>query len=181
ATIMGGYEILDEIFQAIDHPAFRATYAQYGKFYGMPADDPERTDRNQRWGNIGFQTPRLAAFAAHELNDDKLAERAWTELLGSRALQSRSMRSMCGTRLLEAPNVLDPVHENPWVSTNSTSQWGLNAIIMLELIGNWLDQYQSDKEQEQFEALNKQEAKLIFDDSFKQNWKRNWFLDGKKA
>lgn len=181
ATIMGGYEILDEIFQAIDHPAFRATYAQYGKFYGMPADDPARTERNRRWGNIGFQTPRLAAFAAHELNDDKLAERAWTELLGSRALRNGSMRSMYGARLIEAPDALYPIHENPRVGTNGTSQWGLNAIIMLELVGDWLDKHQADKEQDEFDTLINQDAKLIFDDTFKRNWKRNWFLDGKKA
>jgi hypothetical protein len=33
------------------------------------------------------------------------------------------------------PDVLNPVDEVPWVSTNETAQWGLAAIQNLALIG----------------------------------------------
>ena len=41
-----------------------------------------------------------------------------------------------GTKLISVPETLNSIHENPFVGTNGTAQWGLNAIFMLELIGD---------------------------------------------
>jgi hypothetical protein len=136
STIMGGFEILLEMFDMIDHPAFKKTWTDYCKFYSMASKDAERNKENANWGNINFLTPRLTAYAAKELNDKKLAERAWIEFFGKRQKNGNELISLYNSKLIETPEVLNTVHENPNVSTNNTSQWGLNAIIMLELIGD---------------------------------------------
>jgi len=181
ATIMGGYEILSEMFDMIDHPAFRKTFTDYCKFYGMPDNDPERTPENAGWGNVSFRTPRLTAFAARELKDDKLAERAWNEFLSSRFRPGISTRSLYDSNIIKGPEVLNPVHENPRVSTNSTAQWGLNAIIMLELIGDKIPDPKILAESKSFESLQNLQWKETFSDDFKKPWKNNWFLDGQKG
>jgi len=181
ATIMGGYEILLEMFDMIDHPAFRKTWTDYCKFYSMPDNDPERTPENAKWGNFNFLTPRLTAFAAKELNDDKLAERAWTEFLGGKRRSEMSNKSLFDSKLIVAPEVLNPVHENSMVSTNSTAQWGLNAIFMLEMIGDKIPDSKTITERKSFEILQNLTWKEIFADNFKKPWTNNWFVDGQKA
>ena len=135
ATIMGGYEVLTEMLDLVDYNPFKKTFIEYCRYYSMPVDDPERTAKTAKWGNITFRTPRLAAFAANELNNDKLAERAWNEFLIPRSGEF-SFQDIYNSKLIEMPEVLNPVHENASISTNGASQWGLNAIIMLELIGD---------------------------------------------
>ncbi|MEI7504481.1 MAG: hypothetical protein WCJ61_14470, partial [Paludibacter sp.] len=136
ATIMSGYEILLEMFDMIDHPAFKKTWTDYCKFYSMPDNDKDRTAKSANWGNNNFLIPRLTAYAAKELNDKRMAERAWNELLEKKHKNGTGLTSLYNSKLVVAPEVLNPIHENTMVGTNGTSQWGLNAIIMLELIGN---------------------------------------------
>ena len=181
ATLMGGYEILTEMFDMIDYPAFRKTFTDYCKFYAMPKDDPERTPENANWGFFSFPNQRLTAFAAKELNDDKLAERAWSDFLGGRRRVGISTRSLYGSKIIERPDVLNPVHENPFVSTNSTAQWGLNAIIMLELIGDKIPDPKTIEERKSFERLQNLSWKQTFSDDFQKSWSTNWILDGEKA
>ena len=181
ATIMGGYEILDEMFQAIDHPAFRNTFTQFALHYGMNENDPRRTPETQRWGNVGFRIPRLAAFAARELNADDVAERAWKDFLGERFFNTGELRSLYTANLVERPDVLNPVHENPRVGTNGTSQWGINAVVMTELIGDWLDRYAEQQQQAAFQQLKQKSAQTVLTDDFICGWEQNWWLDGQKA
>jgi hypothetical protein len=184
ATIMGGFEILTEMFEMVDYKPFRETFTDYCKFYSMDGNDPLRTPATENWGDIGFRTPRLTAFAAKELNDNKLAERAWNEFLGGRRrpiAESESRKDLFGSRIIEAPDVLNAVHENPHIGTNGTSQWGLNAIIMLELIGNKIPDRKEAEERKRFEALDKLDWNESMADDFKKTWKNNWFLDGQKA
>lgn len=178
ATIMGGYEMLVEMFQAIDHPAFLHTFTNYALYYGMPEDDPKRTPKTQRWGNVGFRIPRLAAFAAHQLNDPKVAERAWKDFLGTRFFETGELRSIYAAETVHPPSVLNTLHENPRVGTNGTSQWGLNAIIMTELIGDWLDQYEQNQRKIRFDSLTQKANRVLFFDHFGRGWRRNWFVDG---
>lgn len=184
STIMGGYEILMEMFDMIDHPAFRKTFTDYCKFYSMPKNDPERTEKTAKWGDINFRTPRLAAFAARELNDDKLAERAWSEFMGGWSRSSRGQKgqqNLYGSKVVSGPQVLNPVHENPMVGTNGTAQWGLNAIIMLELIGDKIPDPKTAEEKKAFNDVDKLAWKPVFNDDLRGSWKKNWFLDGQKA
>jgi len=181
ATIMGGYEILLEMFDMIDQPAFRKTFTEYCRFYSMPQNDQARTPGNSKWGDFNFLTPRLTAFAARELNDDPLAQRAWSELLGGKRKSGNQVKSLYQSNIITSPEVLNPVHENSNVSTNSTAQWGLNAIIMLELIGDKIPDPKSEEEKKAFNQLDKLDWKTVFTEDFKQSWQKKWFLDGQKA
>ena len=184
ATIMGGYEILLEMFDMVDCPAFRKVFTDYCKFYSMSGNDTERTQKTANWGDINFRTPRLTAFAAKELKDDKLAARAWDEFLGGWSKKSREpkgQRNIYGSKVVEAPDVLNPIHENPQVGTNGTAQWGLNAIMMLELIGDKIPDQKTAEEKKLFNEVEKLDWKPVFADNFKQPWTQNWFLDGEKA
>lgn len=174
STIMGGYEILMELFEMVDHKPFRKKFTEYCRLYSMPANDPERNDDNRKLGDIGFRTPRLTAFAARELNDDKLAARAWSEFLGNR------QRDHYGVKMLSGPAVLNPVHENPFVGTNGTSQWALNAIILPELIGDKIPDAGEMKVKNDFLSISKSERKLLFSDDMKSHYSKNWFADGEK-
>ena len=182
ATIMGGYEILMEMFDMIDYKPFRKTFTEYCRYYSMPDYSTERTAKTRKWGDIGFRTPRLTAFAARELNDDSLAARAWREFLMGRRLQSSNTRpELFSAKLISGAEVTRPVHENPFVSTNSTAQWGLNAIIMLELIGDKIPDPKSDSIKMKIAEAEKLKWKLNFSDNMKNDWQKNWFLDGEKA
>jgi len=181
ATIMGGYEILLEMFDMIDQPAFRKTFTDYCRFYSMPENDSDRNTDNANWGDFKFLTPRLTAFAARELKDDKLAARAWSELLAGKRKSGTQSGSLYSSTIINSSEVLNPVHENVNVGTNGTAQWGLNAIIMLELIGDKVPDQKAAKEKEAYTELDKLDWKPIFMDDFKDPWQNNWFLDGQKA
>lgn len=181
-TIMGGYEILMEMFDMIDYKPFRKTFTEYCRHYSMPGNSAQRTEKTRKWGDINFRTPRLTAFAARELNDDSLAARAWREFLAGRRWASTNNRpEIYSAKLISGAEVTRPVHENPFVSTNSTAQWGLNAIIMLELIGDKIPDPKTDAVKAKIAATDNLKWKLNFSDNMKNNWQKNWFLDGEKA
>jgi len=78
----------------------------------------------------------MAAFAAYVKQDAGLAQRAWQDFLGSGS--RGGTRQMFLSARIESADVPIAVDEVPGVSTNSTSQWSLNAIELLELVGKYL-------------------------------------------
>jgi hypothetical protein len=75
----------------------------------------------------------MTAYAARAMKDPKLAARAWQEFFGRDGGRERWV-----SKRLEGPDVPVPVDEVPEVSTNDTAQWSLNAIELLELVGDAL-------------------------------------------
>lgn len=182
ATIMSGFELLTEMFDMIDYPPFRKTFTEYCKYYSMPSNDIQREEDKRKWGNIAFKIPRLTAFAAKELNNKQLANRAWSEFFqeswGERGI---SLKSLYSDKLIQKPAVLNDIHENTHVGTNGTSIWGLNAIFMLELIGDELPDLEDIQNQDKWNKLTSLKLKTVLEDNFSQGWQKNWFLDGEKA
>lgn len=181
ATLMGGYEVMTEVLDAIDHPAFRKTFIEFARHYNMPADDPARTPKTRNWGNVSFPIPRLTAYAAAEKKDKQLAERAWREFFGNRYQPGSGLPSMYDGKLISPPDVLNPIHENPRVGTNGASQWGLNAIIMLDLIGEFLTDPAEQASILKMDSLLKLPTKTLLHDDFSKGWRNNWMLDGDRA
>jgi len=149
-NLMGGFEVMMEVYDGVEHKKFNEVYVKYAKFYGLPQDDPIRNNRENRpyknwWGH--FSTPRLGAFASRELNDPYLAKLAWSELLRNAFDMDGNLRSITETKTINPPDVLYPIEENTGIGTNGTAQWNLNAIIMLELIGDQVPA-KADLEQE---------------------------------
>jgi hypothetical protein len=134
--IMGAAEVAFELVDLIDHKGFEEAFLQYSRLYSMPQDAPDRQSADGELGDGNFKSwhARLTAYAAVQLDDTKLAERAWTHLLGDPGWQDPENRFT--TRPVKGPETLRPMEVSPWTSTNETAQWSLNAIQVLELIGD---------------------------------------------
>ena len=79
---------------------------------------------------------RLTAFAAHRRKDAALAARAWQEFeAGKGGIRPGACFE---SRRVETPEVLNPVDEVAWISTNSAAQWALAAIECLAFAGDAL-------------------------------------------
>jgi hypothetical protein len=178
STIMGGFEILTELEDMIDHEAFWKTLASYGKYYSMPADDPHRNPHNRHWGDIGFRNPRITAYAAATLKDAGMAARAWEEFLNTGHRRSSQFPHLYSSKKVSPPEVHTPLHENPWIGTNGTSQWGLNAIILPELIGDYLPDSSYQRNKQAFGIATKKYNQLIVRDAFRNT--KKWFADGQR-
>lgn len=176
ATLMGGFEFIDEMFNHLDIPEFKKTYTEYAKYYNMPQDDPQREADKKDWGDTPFRIPRLTAFAAQNLNDSLLMKRAWREFINER--RGNSARDIYKTELIEGPEFIRPIHEAKRISTNSTAQWGLNAIYFLQFSDKFLPMNSQEKEFNEHSNLNWNQS---FEDNFSSDWKNLWFLDGEKA
>ena len=139
ANLMGGIEVMMEMYDGVAHKKFNNVYVLYAKFYGLPRDDDYRNRRENVkykswWGH--FSTPRLSAFASRELKEKHLAAVAWNELLRSAVGRDGKIQNLADVNSITPPEVLNEVDENTRISTNSVAQWNLNAISMLELIGD---------------------------------------------
>ena len=133
--VMGGAEVAFELMDLINHDGFKEDFLQYSRLYSMPEDAPDRTPSDGELGDGNFKSwhARLTAYAAVQLEDPQLAERAWRDLLQNPGWQRPELRFQ--TRRISGPATLRPMEVSPWTSTNETAQWSLNAIQVLELIG----------------------------------------------
>jgi hypothetical protein len=138
AICMGEPQVWMELALSLQDPEWDAMLVELGQFYNVPAHEKaERTGgaisgRGYAWPM--FSTGILA-FAAARTGDDALAQQAWSLLLDS-GIGRTGIAD--GIRSVTALDVARPIRENPQVGTNGVSQWGLNAIVCLELIGDHL-------------------------------------------
>ena len=115
---------------------------QYCELYSMPADDPARNEANRGIGNGHFAGwhARLTAYAAAVKHDTLLAQRAWQDLLDSRKGEKGWTFA---PKRIAGPEVLNPIDEIARLETNGVVQWSLNAIELLELIGDHIPEHNS--------------------------------------
>lgn len=136
-AVFGLMEVCAELIQLIDVPEFKKAWLQYCKLYSASDDEQERI-LGQSFDNNGLRQghSRLTAYAARAEQDDKLAARAWQEFGHSRGQipAAQTLEKI----LVTGPDVLRPVEEAPFVSTNGTAQFGLAAIQCLALVGDSL-------------------------------------------
>ncbi len=178
ATLMGGFEFLEEMFIHLDLPEFKSTYTDYAKYYNMTADDPQREDDKKDWGNTPFKIPRLTAFAGQNLSDSTLMKRAWKEFLSDNNRRSGGQNDFYNSILIDGPEFIRPIHEASRIGTNFAAQWGLNAIYFLQFSDQLSPLKSEEKEFSENKNLN---WKTVFEDNFTGDWQNQWFLDGKKA
>ena len=93
--------------------------------------------KNVSVGITGFRYARLAAYVAKTTHDPKYAQRAWTQFLNEKIYGQFDVVVVNGV------NVLKPLQEIPEVLTNDTSQWCLNAIQLLEMVGDKIPEHNS--------------------------------------
>ncbi|MBR2232546.1 MAG: hypothetical protein IJ891_09320 [Prevotella sp.] len=120
-TIMGGFEMMNEMMRMIDVPEWNAAWLDHA------ARDKEMAlkVRNNR-----FRISRLLAYAAYHQRDPKKADEAWSDML--RALGRESDQRYENRQLLP-PEVPIPQDETQMISTNGVSTWSLDAIYMQEV------------------------------------------------
>jgi hypothetical protein len=135
SAVFGLVEVCAELVQLLDEPAFRSAWLDYCTLYNAPAaEQRQRLGEALRGNNLRQAHSRLTAFAARTNGDAALARRAWREFIEGERGDSGLSRPP-ESRRVNGPDVLRPVDEAAWVSTNGTAQWGLAAIECLALVG----------------------------------------------
>jgi hypothetical protein len=133
-AVFGAVEIFDELIRLTGDAAFERAWLDYCELFNAP-DEEQRRRLGAPHGATHALTvghSRLTAYAAWKRKDPGLTQRAWREFAGDdKARPFRTVR-------VAGPDVLNPVDEVPWVSTNETAQWGLAAIQNLALVGTAL-------------------------------------------
>jgi hypothetical protein len=138
-SIFGGAEIWLELLDLIDEPEWTEALADFGEIYGL--DNDAKVARlgaefaGTHWG-MGHAVARLTAFAATRRNDASAIERIWHYYLHAETGGQFHVTRPMMPQMTEDLNTVRPFHEVPWISTNHISQWCLNVLECLELIGD---------------------------------------------
>ena len=121
-TIMGGFEIANEMMRMIDIPEWKDAWLDHAARY-----------KKKAWelSHSRFRISRLMAYAAYHLRDRQMAEEAWTDLFTR--LEHTPAPSFRITTILP-PKVPAPLDECTSISTNDAALWSLDAIYMQEVI-----------------------------------------------
>lgn len=118
--IMGGFEIMNELQEMVPNKAFWAAYLDHNARY-------HRVTRN------AFRISRLKAYAACQNHDPELARLAWREMF---RYSDQAQHYDFNAYPVGAPEVPSPITESPFTNTNDAALWSLDAIYMLETIGD---------------------------------------------
>lgn len=95
-TIMGGFELINELEMSIDHKPFFATWLDHAARYKQEA---------KRITKSKFLIPRLTAYAGWRLGNEQLKATAWDDLLNHLPLDKRNKilsTNDCATWTLDA-------------------------------------------------------------------------------
>jgi len=125
-------EVCAELIQLIEVPEFLRAWLDYCELYNAPFSEQEaRLGVSYKNRNLKQGHARLTAYAAHMTRSARLATRAWEEFYaGESGIRRRAPLSV---QRIEGPQVLRPVDEARFISTNAVAQWGLSAIQCLAL------------------------------------------------
>jgi hypothetical protein len=130
AALQGGPEAMMEITPLIDLPEWNDAWLNYCQYLQAPRDEQRQSIGGVINSQHGPTFAKMTAWAAWKLKDPKLADRAWEEFLG------RTRGAPFDSVKRDGPDIPAPIDEIPFVSTNNTAQWSLNAIELLELVGD---------------------------------------------
>lgn len=121
-TIMGGFEIMNEMQEMIQVPEFNKVWLEHARDYKQKALE---ITRNR------FRVCRLMAYAASHLYDPKTAAEAWKDLWSK--LEHTPAPEFKIEKVLP-PEVPATMDECKTISTNDAALWSLDAIYMQEVI-----------------------------------------------
>ncbi|MFI9293591.1 exo-rhamnogalacturonan lyase family protein [Streptomyces gardneri] len=136
SAMFGLVEMCAELIDLVDMPQFKAAWLDYCRYFNA-----SKTEQAARYGkNFGtlllFQGhSRQDAYAAAQLNDTKLAQRAWAKFDKS---DGYTAAMVWDKTPVQGSAALEPGYEHLWISTNTTALYGLAAIQNLALVGDHL-------------------------------------------
>jgi len=132
----GAPQVWMEMAELIEDEQFKDMMAEFGRVY-LFSDEEKRAYSDGQFNNGHFSWPMFAAsmsaYAALRNNDQVLAQKTWDLLLNS---------EFSGMKLPLTPTTVtdwQKLQEVEWITTNVISQWCLNVIVVLELIGDQID------------------------------------------
>ncbi|WP_462409461.1 exo-rhamnogalacturonan lyase family protein [Neobacillus sp. Marseille-QA0830] len=150
AICMGEPQVWFELTPLIDDPEWEEMLIEIGEFYNLPWEEKVRsTSVEFRKGSYAWPmfSTGITAYAAMKKNNTELSEVAWSILLNDKVGKSSINEE---TLLVKEDEVIRPIHELPWVTTNTVSQWSINAIMCIGFIGDALVQKETVKQVESF-------------------------------
>ncbi|MBD0378751.1 exo-rhamnogalacturonan lyase family protein [Paenibacillus sedimenti] len=135
----GAPQVWMELSQLLSDPEWDDMLVEFGAFYYLePEEKLARTDGviHQKQFSWPMFAASMAAYAANRRGNPELAAETWRIMLESRLPGG----SEDATRTYQVPGLayVRPIQEMPYITTNVASQWSLNAIMCLELIGHEL-------------------------------------------
>jgi hypothetical protein len=133
SILMGGPEIVNELGPLLQDKNLDRMWLQFCRLYGGSQDEIKK--EFGKGGNLGSMQgdyARMPAYYAYITKDTAFAARAWNLFLSPRSA------NIFEWKLVNGSNTVKALQEVPFISTNSTAQWCLNAIQLLEMIGDRL-------------------------------------------
>lgn len=148
STLMGGMEMGFELSPLLKNKDWDRLFLQYCTLQGATSDEVKAAfGVTAKLGDPAGDYARMPAYAAYITKDPKLAGRAWDRFFPAPASTrrpgqpGRPVGGRFDSHPLATPAVLKPLNEIPFVSTNSTAQWCLNAIELLQLVGSQMPEH----------------------------------------
>lgn len=122
-TIMGGFEVMNEIMPLLPDSAWAEAWLDHAANYKQMAAEIKHSK---------FRVSRLQAYAAWQRRDAKLAAEAWTDLL---TRLEHTVAPPFRITTIKAPEVPAAEYDECTpISTNDAALWSLDAIYMQEVI-----------------------------------------------
>lgn len=121
-TIMGGFEMMNQIMRMIKFPEWETAWLEFTANYKQKALEIKHNS---------FRVARLQAYAAYHMKNSTLAAEAWYDLMNS---IPESGKFGLPTHEIMPPYVPNSIVESPKISTNDAATWSLDAIYMQEVI-----------------------------------------------
>ncbi|KAF1919001.1 hypothetical protein BDU57DRAFT_490878 [Ampelomyces quisqualis] len=143
--LSGVFGVLETIDQLLDHfgtpqknltQPFLDAFLDYCYYYGASKAE-QKTRYGRDFGNLNLKQghSRFTAYVANRRNNATLVPRVWQEYLGDGSKDGLAPDAPWKTERISGSNVLIPVDEAKWVSTNAAALYGVAGIENLALVG----------------------------------------------
>lgn len=136
----GGPQAWMELTQLLDDEEWEDMLADFGEFFMLSPEEKQTRSNgvlHDRMFNNKMLSAGMVAYAAAKKKDPSIAEKAWRLLLDKENEANHQMTLPIEEKEVQAWRNLVEVSD---ITTNTTSQWSLNSIIALELIGDYLSE-----------------------------------------
>jgi hypothetical protein len=143
--LSGVFGVLETIDQLVEHfgisqrnltQPFMDAFLDYCYYYG--ASKAEQKSRyGKDFGNLNLKQghSRFTAYVANRRNNAKLVPRVWSEYLGDGSKDGLAPDAPWKVERISGSDVLIPVDEAKWVSTNAAALYGVAGMENLALVG----------------------------------------------
>jgi hypothetical protein len=142
SILMGGSEVAFELTPLLQDEKWNALWLQFCKLHGAPQSFTEKEfGRDVKLGANSPLYARIPAYYAQAKGDTSYAARAWKEFFNASSSGSKTNFNLHKFSGIESLQDVYEIGDPIMYTTNNSVQWCLNAIQLLEMIG---DQFPED-------------------------------------